>query len=109
MSNKYSPTIESGDVRVRIRAGHFFNPQSAPPTISGLECEVVRLADGSERQLGDTRMVTLTYTPGNTYPIRNPQTDEDSGTTGTDGQLFALLYSRFRQAQLDLDSQGQQP
>ena len=105
---KYSPTIDPGDKRVRIRAGHFFNPRNGLPTITGLEQSVVLSRNDKgeleEEDLKDTRSVTITFTPGKTFPRRNPLDDELRGTTATHDELFDLLYGAMREEQLYLDA-----
>jgi hypothetical protein len=58
----------------------------------------------AEVSIGRTRDFTITFTPGASFELRNPVTDELLGTFGTDDQLYVLLYAKIRKAQTDLDA-----
>jgi hypothetical protein len=73
-----------------------------------LEEPTVEHPEPAEVSIGRTRDFTLTFTPGAEFELRNPLTDELLGTIGTDDQLYALLYSKLRKAQTDLDAAEQQ-
>lgn len=99
----YDPTTQPGQTRRRISVLWGYNKLSEMPRIDFQEQEVVRLGDGAEAHLRDTRAVSVAYTPGLSIPLRDPISDAVIGTI-THDQIFAAIYALGRQAQLDADA-----
>ena len=114
MSNNYGPNATPGQVRNRIWAFDGVNPNPLEesgnlPTITIHEEQTVLLQDGTtERSLGRTRDITLTYNPNKIIDMRNPSTDV-IGPVGrlpadlTMEECLAVFYALGRQAQTDQD------
>lgn len=101
MSN-YQPITNPGETRRRVRFFSGTNPLGKLPYMQFQEESVVRLADGSEVGLGDSRSIIIEYQPGKVIESRDPITDEVTGTTTHDA-VFAAIYSLARSGQVEAD------
>lgn len=100
----YAPTITPGDQRRRTRFIGIRTPLGQAPQIEILEQEVVRTQAG-ERVLEDLGNVPVgAFDPAETFPVRDPETDAETGQTASVGQAFALIYSWVRKQQLARDA-----
>jgi hypothetical protein len=60
---KYAPTVNPGDTRRRVWFMGIRNTLGSPGAVEVREEEVIRKADGTEKSLGATRDMSLSYTP----------------------------------------------
>jgi hypothetical protein len=100
----YSPTTNPGETRRRTRFIGIRTPLGATPVIEVLEQDVVRLIDGETvlKDLGNCPVAA--FDPSESFPVRDPDTDTETGDTATVGEAFALVYSWVRQQQLNRDA-----
>jgi len=109
MPRTYAPTTQPGETRTRTRYIGIRTPHDAPPQIESLEQEVIRTATG-ERVLADLGNVpTGAFDVTESFPVRDPSTDAETGDTATVGQALALIYSWVRAKQLARDAAEDQP
>ena len=103
MPPTYAPTTAPGEQRRRCRYLGIRTPLGQPPQIEILEQEVIRTQVG-ERVLEDLGNVPVgAFDPAETFPVRDPETDAETGQTASVGQAFALIYSWVRKQQLARD------
>ena len=87
----------------RARRISIDNPLNGAPSVLFAEDEVMALGDGAtiERPVSN---LTAGYDPGHSFPLRDPATGEEiPGQTGTQAQLYALLYSAYWALALERD------
>ena len=114
MTNNYGPNSTPGEIRQRLWRIGGENPNALAnpgqlPTMIFHEEEAIKLStpdvDGStEKSLGRTRDIPMTFDPGRLVQLRNPLDDSPLGSTMTVAQIFAILYSLGRQVQTDDDA-----
>jgi hypothetical protein len=104
----YSPTVNLGDTRRRTRYIGISTNLDSLPTVEVLEQDIVKLSGGEVvlRNLGNLKVSA--YNPDEEFDIRNPETDELTGSTATVGQAMALIYSWVRKNQLLRDQASEQ-
>jgi hypothetical protein len=104
MTLNYTPTQAPGDTRRRCRFIGIRTPLDSVPQIEVLEQDVVRITSG-EVVLADLGLCPVApFDLGETFDVRDPDTDALTGTTATVGQAMALIYSWVRKQQLARDS-----
>jgi len=110
MTDRYSPTVNPGDTRIRCRYLAFRIPHDAPVCVDAMEQEIIRTATG-ERVLADLGPVsgiapldlTDPATLATVVPIIDPTTNLPTGQSTTVGAVFVGLFSYIHNAQLARD------
>jgi len=91
----YQQSSIAGTRWKRARRINIDNPLSGTPTVLFAEDEVIALGDGvTIERLASS--LSVPYDPEHTFPLRDPATGEMlPGQTGTQAQLYTLLYSAY--------------
>ena len=91
----YQQSSMTGTRWQRARRILIDHPLGQTPSVLFAEDEVMTLADGTtiERPVAN---LSAAYDPDYTFPLRDPATGETiPGQTGTQAQLYTLLYSAY--------------
>jgi hypothetical protein len=101
----YSPTINPGDIRRRTRYIGIRTALNTLPSIEVLEQDVILISEG-EVVLRDMvgSLPIEGFDPQETFELRNPETDELTGSISSVGEAMALIYSWVRSKQLLRDN-----
>jgi len=104
----YLPTANAGDTRRRVWFLGIRNTLGQPGAVELREEEVIRLADGTERSLGPSRDLGLSYSPelGRVaLTLRSPLNDSEiPGAVMPIDTIYAAIYTlaRYMQEQDDM-------
>jgi hypothetical protein len=112
MTDRYSPTVDPGDTRIRCRYLGFWLPLGGRVTVDALEQEVIRHKSGDEREVQQLPAVegippidtTDPAVLATVVPIIDPNTNLPTGQTTTIGAVFVGLFSFIHNAQLARDA-----
>lgn len=101
----YQQATVSGSKWSRCSSVQINNPYNAQPVIF-LKEEVIAVIDGVSNALkvGEYQFVTP-FDPAATIQLRDPSTDQLTGGTITEGEIYAILYSLYRQVSEKAHSQ----
>ena len=80
----------------RCRGINIQNSYGQTPSIT-LQEETLVLIDGTTQNMSG-RNLNVEFNPAAVITLRNPVTDVLTGTTITQGEVYAILYSLYRQA-----------
>lgn len=99
---KYKESTITGDSWVRANQIICTNPYNSIPTIQYIEEEIFNLSNGDTIKKTYTRdnlaQITEQFTQANAneaFPLINPLTGEDLGTTATYQDLYVILHSLY--------------
>jgi hypothetical protein len=103
MSKYQNDTV--GGTRTRVKEINIKVPVGELPIITVQEQEVVLLADGTEKEVGQGRRFSFQLDPTGSYEERNSETDELTNNVKTNAVLFNDVYSFIRQGQTNKDEE----
>lgn len=96
MSIKYKESSASGSTWFRCSGIQVSNPFGGTPSIN-LQEEQVVVVDGVKPVVVSTRNLFLEFNPIANIALRDPITDALTGKSITHGDVYAILYSLYRQ------------
>ena len=107
MSNNYKETTITGTKWTRAAKVVLNNPYLGIPTIMFEEEEIISaggtvIRQDAQRMLGNDVQRGLTD-PTTAFPLLDPATDAVIGTA-THGQVYALIYSLYKQLAIERDA-----
>jgi len=85
----------TADKWVRSNRVTITNPYQGVPKITFGEEEITLLSDGRAVNLPLQGLVQGFTDPTTVFPVLNPVTGEDTGTTATYGDLYVMLHSLY--------------
>lgn len=96
MTTNFKESNVSGTQWSRCNGIHINNPYGAAPTINVQEETLVAI-EGLPPMRASSQHYSCRFDPASTIALRNPETDELTGGTITQGEVYAVLYSLYRQ------------
>lgn len=88
----YKQTTIAGDKWNRFSKIVIDNPYQAPPQVICVEQEVIALGDG-RNVLTDAGNLNFPFDPNEAFPLLNPLTGEEVGSTVMGAQAHAIIWS----------------
>lgn len=108
MSELYKPGNVTGSEWTRAYQIVIDHRRNRPPVATFFEERVLATDTGSVRT-SPKGAVALTFDPAALIPVLDPTTGEPTGTTITQGELYALVYSAYLAAATARDAAQEEP
>ena len=96
MPTNFQESTVTGTKWSRCRTVMIGNPYQQAPRIN-LQEETLLVIDGLAPLSVGMRNLDAAFDPSAVINLRDPRTDELTGTTTTQGAVYAILYSLYRQ------------
>lgn len=102
MTANYKETTTTGTTWTRCTRVVVNNDFGEPPYVLFFEQQVFNVGGSMVRDLGVLRQ---NFDPDGVIPLINPQTGEATGSTITQAEAYAVLYSAYLQAAMARDAE----
>lgn len=96
MPVNFRETTVAGSQWSRCSEISIFNPYISPPHITIGEQTLLKLSDGQVLDVS-RQNYDVAFVPASVIQLRDPETDTLLGTSITQGEVYAILYSLYRQ------------
>lgn len=106
---EYKESSVAGTKYTRANKVVIENPYGGIPLMTIIEEDIYIFPDLQPTKVEKPGNIYKSFDPFNSFPLRNPLTDELLGTTSTEQDLQVIVYSLVRHLQAQRDLQNEPP